>query len=85
MPVADSTAPAPSEFVLQFSEPTQLTALVVEKEGGAPVKVEPLPAKADKELHVAAPKLAPGVYVIKWRGVGDDTHVMSGSLRFTVQ
>jgi methionine-rich copper-binding protein CopC len=69
---------------LQFSEPTHLTALAIEKEGGAVEKVGPLPEKAAKEVHVAAPKLGPGAYVMKWRGLGDDKHVMSGALRFTI-
>jgi methionine-rich copper-binding protein CopC len=35
-------------------------------------------------VQIAAPKLGPGVYVLKWRGMSDDHHVMDGSVRFTV-
>ncbi|HET9371110.1 MAG TPA: copper resistance CopC family protein [Vicinamibacterales bacterium] len=28
--------------------------------------------------------LAPGAYVIRWRGAGDDGHVMSGQVPFTI-
>ena len=40
---------------------------------------------ADKSLTAALVKpLAPGSYVIHWRGAGDDGHVMSGDVPFTI-
>jgi methionine-rich copper-binding protein CopC len=84
-PAADSAGAAPEQLVLQFSEATRLTALTLQEEGGQEArKLGPLPAQPDKVIRVAAPKLDPGVYVLGWRALGDDGHVMSGTLRFTV-
>jgi copper resistance protein C len=84
-PAANSTGAAPGQIMLQFSEATRLTALTVQKEGGQEGrKLGPLPMEPDKVIHLAAPKLDPGAYVLSWRALGDDGHVMSGTLRFTV-
>jgi copper resistance protein C len=84
-PAADSVGAAPEQLVLQFSEATRLTALTLQKDGGQEArKLGPLPAQPDKLIHLAAPKLDPGAYVLGWRALGDDGHVMSGTLRFTV-
>ncbi len=84
-PAANSSGAAPEQLVLQFSEATRLTALTLQKAGGQEGrKLGPLPAQPDKLIRLAAPKLDPGAYVLSWRGLGDDGHVMSGTLRFTV-
>jgi len=84
-PAANSTGRAPAEFVLRFSEATRLTALTLQRDGSAPAqKLAPLPAQAGKLLKLAAPSLAPGGYVLAWRAVADDGHVMTGSLRFRI-
>jgi methionine-rich copper-binding protein CopC len=84
-PAANSTGRAPREFMLQFSEATRLTALTLQREGSPGAqKLAPLPEQAGKLVRLAAPQLAPGAYVLVWRAVADDGHVMSGTLRFTV-
>jgi copper resistance protein C len=84
-PAANSSGAAPEQLVLQFSEATRLTALTLQKEGGLEGrKLGPLPTEPDKVIHLAAPKLDPGAYVLSWRALGDDGHVMSGMLRFTI-
>lgn len=78
-------AGSPSAISLKFSEPTRVTVLMLQKGNESPEqKLGPLPATAQKELSVNAPKLDPGAYTVKWRAVGEDNHVMSGVLRFTV-
>jgi len=85
MPKADSSGAAPEHIMLEFNEATQLTALTLQKEGaGDAQKVGPLPDKPEKMVHVAAPKLEPGTYVLTWRAMGDDKHVTSETVRFTV-
>lgn len=85
IPKANSSGAAPEHIMLEFNETTQLTALTLQKEGaGDTQKVGPLPDKPEKMIHVAAPKLEPGTYVLTWRALGDDKHVMSGTVRFTV-
>jgi copper resistance protein C len=75
---------APANIVLTFTGAARITALTIQKEGGAEQKVEPLPTAAAKEITVPVPKLTPGKYVVNWRVGGEDSHVMSGKLRFTV-
>jgi methionine-rich copper-binding protein CopC len=71
--------------MLHFSEPTRLTALTVQKEGDdEPKRIDPLTSQSSEALSVPVPPLAPGKYVVKWRVVGDDNHVMSGALHFTI-
>jgi methionine-rich copper-binding protein CopC len=78
-------ASPPQQIMLNFSEPTRLTALTLQKEGDEePNRIEPLPSQSSDALRVPVPRLAPGKYVVKWRVIGDDNHVMSGSLHFTI-
>jgi methionine-rich copper-binding protein CopC len=75
---------APTKFMLTFGEPAKLTVLSLQKDAEPAKKIGPLPTNASAEISVPAPKLAPGKYVLSWRAVGDDGHVMPGKLSFTV-
>jgi methionine-rich copper-binding protein CopC len=75
---------APTELVLRFSEAAQLTALTIGKDGAAPQKVAPLPQKPAAKIVVALPPLAPGHYVVSWRVLSADGHVVPGQIRFTL-
>jgi methionine-rich copper-binding protein CopC len=75
---------APAELVLRFSAAAQLTSLTIVKDGGAPQKVTPLPQKAQAQIVVAMPPLAPGRYVVSWRVLSADGHVMPGQIHFTL-
>ena len=79
-----TVAVAPTKFVLTFGEPAKLTALSLQKDAEPAKKIGPLPTDASAEISVPAPKLAPGKYILSWRVVGDDGHVMPGKLSFTV-
>jgi methionine-rich copper-binding protein CopC len=74
----------PTKFVLTFGEPAKLTALSLQKDAEPAKKIGPLPTDASAQISIPAPKLAPGKYVLSWRVVGDDGHVMPGKLSFTV-
>ena len=74
---------APASIVLKFSEATHVTALTLQKDGGAEQKLT-LPSAPTAELTVPTPNLEPGKYVVNYRVVGDDGHVMSGKVQFTV-
>lgn len=74
----------PESIVLRFSEATHVTSLTLQKEGEAEQKLSALPAAAVDHVTVPVPKLGPGKYVVSWRGVGDDNHIMSGKLHFTI-
>lgn len=75
---------APAKFVLTFSEPAKLTALTLQKDAEQAKKIGPLPTDAAAEISIPAPKLAPGKYVLSWRVVGNDGHVLPGTVSFTV-
>lgn len=77
-------AASPAQVVLKFSEPVALTGLTLEKAGSAAQKLEPLPPDAARSLSVPLPRLAEGAYVLRYRGVSDDTHEAKGTLRFTI-
>lgn len=86
MPANNSVlASPPSELMLHFSEATRLTALSIQKEGDSEsTNVGTLPKDSSEALTVPLSALAPGKYLVKWRALGADKHVMSGTLHFTV-
>jgi methionine-rich copper-binding protein CopC len=43
-----------------------------------------LPTAAQAEISIPAAPLTPGKYILSWRAVGDDGHVMPGKVSFTV-
>ena len=75
---------APTKFVLTFGEPAKLTTLTLQKDTEPAKKIGPLPTEASAEISVPAPKLHPGKYVLAWRAVGGDGHVLPGKVTFTV-
>jgi methionine-rich copper-binding protein CopC len=75
---------APAALVLEFSEAARLTALWIEKSGGEKQKLTPLPPEPQSRIAVPLPNLAPGDYVISWRILGGDGHVVPGKIRFTL-
>lgn len=85
MPADGSKSAAPDHVMLEFSEAVQVTALSIQKDGSKDEqKIAPLPTKPTEMVNVPAPKLEPGVYTLKWRALGDDHHVASGVVHFTV-
>lgn len=76
----------PPRLQLQFSEAALLTALSMQREGGAaPLKL-PIPAgQAAATFSIVLPPLAPGKYRVTWRALSDDHHMSSGFIRFTLQ
>ena len=75
---------SPKEIVLHFNEAARLTALTIQKEGATEQAIMTSPAAPSKTATVPITLLSPGKYVVTYRVVGDDNHVMSGKLHFTV-
>jgi len=75
---------APAQIVLTFSEPALVTALSIQQAGKEKQSLGPLPTEATQTLTVASPGLTAGSYVVTWRAVSPDKHVMSGTLHFRV-
>lgn len=84
---ADQTvlATAPKQVMLHFSEASRLTAVSIQKDGDKnEMTVSALPKQAATDITVPMEITAPGTYKLKWRAIGADNHVMSGTLQFTV-
>lgn len=75
---------APQSLVLEFSEPAQLASLWIAEEGGSRRKIASLPHQPLRRVIIALPALTPGTYVVSWRAVGADGHVVPGQIRFTL-
>lgn len=85
VPADGSTLSAsPRSLVLNFSEAGLVTAAAIQKAGATAQKLEPLPTKAAVQVSLALPALPPGTYVVSWRVLSADGHVMPGKIHFTV-
>ncbi len=76
---------SPTTVVLTFSEAAKLTACWLQKGDGPKQKVEGLTASSAREISIPVPQLQPGTYVLSWRAVGDDGHIVPGQIQFTVK
>ena len=78
---------APARLQMWFSQlPAPGVSTITLKHGETDVAVKkPVIDAKDKSITVEPVKpLAAGDYVAKWRGAGDDGHVMTGEVNFTV-
>jgi len=75
---------APESAELRFSAPVRLTALSVQMDGAEKRSLGPLPSEATEQFTVTLPALEPGHYIVSWRAMSEDTHVMSGEFMFTL-
>ncbi len=74
---------APEELLLTFSEALRLTAVVIEHESDSRA-LDVTSMEPATDFAVALPDLAPGEYVVEWRALSEDAHVISGEIRFTI-
>ena len=78
-------AEAPENVQLTFSEPVRLTALSIQKDDERKQSLGPLPSGTIEEFSVALPAaIEDGHYVVTWRALSEDTHVMNGEFMFAV-
>ena len=78
-------AAAPENVELKVSEPVRLTALTIQQGDGAKQSIGPLPPGNSATFAVALPAgLGEGHYVVTWRALSEDTHVVSGEFMFAV-
>ena len=82
-PTIASSVPHPAALVLRFSESARLTALWLTQDDGPKRKLE-VPAASQPQITVALPPLTPGHYLISWRALSADGHVVPGQIRFTL-
>ena len=74
----------PTQLALRFSESARLTALSIEKNGADPQKLTALPRQPQSKIVVPLPVLAPGRYLVSWRALSADGHVVAGQIHFTL-
>lgn len=86
VPAEGGSMPAPvKELVLEFAGDVRLTAVTLADAAGAKKTIADVPTALAAKFSLAVrDELAPGGYVITWRAVGADTHVVSGEIHFTV-
>jgi methionine-rich copper-binding protein CopC len=77
-------AVAPGSFALTFNEAATLTSLTLQKQGQPAQKVADLPTKPSAQFNIPAPKMDAGSYTLSYRVLSDDSHVMSGTIKFKV-
>lgn len=77
-------AATPEQLTLRFSAPVTLTMLAVRAADGSSPTLGALPTAPSTSFAVAVPTLAPGTYVVAWRALSADTHVVRGEFTFSV-
>lgn len=75
---------APETITLAFSTEVRLTGLTVADAAGKAIDFGSIPTTMQQEFVIPAPQLPSGTYLVSWRAVGADTHVVSGEFQFEV-
>jgi methionine-rich copper-binding protein CopC len=74
-----------TEIRLEFSTEAKLTALKLENDAGTEMALGPIPVDTAAIYSIAVTEpLAPGNYVVTWRSVSGDAHIVSGEIHFSV-
>jgi methionine-rich copper-binding protein CopC len=80
-----SVASAPKAIALAFGGDVRLTAVTLTDANGGKHALEDPPTAVAAKFDVGIrDALGPGTYVLVWRAVGADTHVISGEIKFEV-
>lgn len=74
----------PEKLELTFGKPVGLAKIEFVKSGRDESFDIKLPRRMNKTHTVELPDLPAGDYVIKWRAVAQDGHVMKGEIAFTL-
>lgn len=89
LPAADSTVPAPSEVVCNFTEALEPRFSTLEVQDASGHRVDSdnthLDSTDAKQMLVGLPRLPAGVYTVIWHATSVDTHKTDGRFNFTVQ
>lgn len=86
VPAAGATLAGPiREITLEFADAVRLTAVTLTDAGGDEKVLGTVPAEIAAKFVIAVSEpLASGAYVITWRAVGADTHVVTGEIPFSL-
>ena len=78
-------AEAPSVFEFSFGDEVGLAALELETLAGDSILIDfERPSAKDRDFSVPLPAIEPGDYVLKWRAIAKDGHVMRGEVAFSI-
>lgn len=84
-PADTAEVSSPSEIVLEFSADVRLTSVDIRTVSGEAQKLGQIPQNTGRRFVIPIESsLAPGEYLVAWRSIGADTHVVAGEFRFTV-
>jgi methionine-rich copper-binding protein CopC len=76
---------APTEFQITLNEAARLTQLTLQKTGDSKAQVlGPLPKDPQQFIAIPAPKLGAGGYILRYRTLSGDNHIMPGVIKFTI-
>lgn len=79
---------SPAEVKVWFTEELEpaFSSLQVFDQGGKEIdrKDKQLDSSDRTAIRVSVPRLAPGMYQVKWRALSVDTHVTEGDFKFEV-
>ena len=89
LPAADSSVTSPEQLELWFTQAPQdgsVTIRLIDAGGDLMETGDPMRSADDaKMMSVTVDNaLAPGVYTVAWRGIGDDGHVIRDDFTFSV-
>ena len=87
-PAADDVLESPpGALQLWFSEEPVLPLSGMTLTGpGGPLKLEPLLSGSERSLVAKiGATLEPGAYRVEWKAAGDDGHVISGTVQFSIK
>ena len=83
---------APTEYKMIFKSPAKLIKFEILKQAEekdkkpSPLKLNHKPSKLWYESHVVKlQKISNGSYEVRWRAMGEDGHVLKGTLSFEVK
>ena len=83
---------APTEYKMIFKSPAKLIKFEILKQAEekdkkpSPLKLNHKPSKLWYESHVVKlPEISNGSYEVRWRAMGEDGHVLKGTLNFEVK
>ena len=74
----------PKAITLSFSTKVRLIGLSLEDAAGTLIDLGPIPTATQQGFVIPAPALRPGSYLVAWRAIGADSHLVSGEFRFEV-
>lgn len=75
---------SPERLDVIFSKPTRIIKASIIHDEGAPLTLEPSTKEPSQKVSFSPVPTEPGMYVIKWRAISQDGHVLKGQIGFSI-